>query len=224
MALSTPINAGLTVFKWPLGLGMLVILPGAAWALVDSVLGLLADPAPVWPLMSGLVGYIIAWHFLFKRRWVGSAFSTLEHELTHALFALLTFHPVTGLKTTWSQGGHTLFRGPGNWLIFIAPYFFPTLSVLVCLVRVFLSEDQMLWTNTILGATIAYHVLSTWRETHWGQSDLQRVGAGFSFLFLPGANVLSYGFLLGAAVNGSAGAAQFGSNLVARSGQLWAMI
>jgi hypothetical protein len=203
---------------------MLLVLPGAAWALFDTTMGLLADPAPVWPLMSGLVGYTIAWHFLFRRYWVGSAFSTLEHEITHSVFALLTFHPVTGMKTTWNQGGHMTFRGDGNWLIFIAPYFFPTLSVLVCLVRVFLAEDQMMWTNTILGATIAYHALSTWKETHLGQSDIQRVGVGFSFLFLPGANVLSYGFLLGAAVNGSAGVMQYSTDLVARTEQLWAMI
>ncbi len=203
---------------------MLLVLPGAAWALFDTATGLLADPTPVWPLMSGLVGYTIAWHFLFRRRWVGSAFSTLEHEITHSVFALLTFHPVTGMKTTWNQGGHMTFRGDGNWLIFIAPYFFPTLSVLVCLVRVFLAEDQMMWTNTILGATIAYHALSTWKETHLGQSDIQRVGVGFSFLFLPGANVLSYGLLLGAAVDGSAGVMQFSTDLVARTEQLWAMI
>ena len=49
---------------------------------------------------------------------------TFEHELTHILFALLTFHPVSGMNVNDYGGGNMTFRGKGNWLIALAPYFF----------------------------------------------------------------------------------------------------
>ena len=54
---------------------------------------------------------------------------TLEHELTHALFAVLTLNRVTSLSA--QQGsGHLAYEGPGNWLVSLAPYFFPAFCVL----------------------------------------------------------------------------------------------
>jgi hypothetical protein len=123
---------------------------------------------------------------------MGSLLSTLEHELTHALFALATFRTVTGLTTSWKSGGHVTFEGRANWLILTAPYFFPTVSVAVMALAMVTASQFHDTMGAVLGATVAYHVTSTWRETHPGQSDLQRVSLPFACLFLPGANLLGY--------------------------------
>jgi hypothetical protein len=71
----------------------------------------------------------------------------LAHELTHAFFALITFHKVKGIKINQDDTGGTMsFEGEGNWLIIIGPYFFP----LYCLFSMFFivlyySEIQLLY-------------------------------------------------------------------------------
>jgi hypothetical protein len=38
-----------------------------------------------------------------------------------------------------------------------------------------------------------FHHISTWRETHAGQTDLQETGFLFAWMFLPSANLLAAG-------------------------------
>ena len=50
----------------------------------------------------------------------------LAHELTHAFWAIVTFHKVKNINIKQDDtGGSMSFEGEGNWLIIIAPYFFP---------------------------------------------------------------------------------------------------
>jgi len=150
-------------------------------------------------VLTGIAAYGILWLLFFRKRFTGSAFSTLEHELTHALFALMTFHWVTSIRTSWDDGGVMHFRGRGNWLIFLAPYFFPTLTVAVAVGSLFHSGE---WLPHAMGATWAYHVTSTWKETHWEQPDLKEAGRVFALVFLPGANLVCMGALLAIAMGG----------------------
>ena len=39
---------------------------------------------------------------------------------------------------------------------------------------------------------MGYHLLSTWRELHPGQTDIQQTGTTFAWLFLPSANIAVY--------------------------------
>ena len=54
------------------------------------------------PFVTGFLGYTIAWWILFKRYFMGSWLSTLEHELTHGLFAILTLHRILEIKTSYT--------------------------------------------------------------------------------------------------------------------------
>jgi hypothetical protein len=55
----------------------------------------------------------------------------------------------------------------------------------------------------MLGAVMAYHMTSTYIETHWGQTDLKETSFLFAFLFLPTANVMIYATALIYFVRGS---------------------
>ena len=176
--------------KWPLAVLSLLCVPGLLVGCYELALHIAALPTWVTPFAVGLVGYWVCDHLLFRRRFMGSAFSTLEHELTHAVMAWLCLRGVSGLEVTWSRGGRIRVHGGSNWLIDLGPYFFPTFSVLVVLVSRFLPSRWGGIAELVLGASLAYHLISTWRETHSKQTDLHEAGMQFSAVFLPGAYLL----------------------------------
>ncbi|MFZ4619634.1 MAG: M50 family metallopeptidase [Bacteroidota bacterium] len=146
------------------------------------------------PIVIGFLGYMLLWFLIFRRQAVGSYISTLEHECTHALFAILTGHSVKALRVTAHSGGQVVYQGgEGNWLIVIAPYFFPTVTFIMLLIRLFIQPNY--WFEIGVGVSIAFHIGSTFYETHSGQTDLQKVGRFFSFCFLPTVNILTYTFI-----------------------------
>ncbi len=205
--------------KWLFGLLSVALFPGLVMAWVVRLPWLLDSRASVG-FVVGAVLYGLLWRLIFSRRALGSALSTLEHELTHAVFAWLTLHAVTGLRVTWRDGGRATIRGQGNWLIFLAPYFFPTISVVVA-VALLWAPPELLWPSVVLGVVTMYHVISSWRNTHSGQTDLAEAGYVFSWVFLPGANLLSYGMVLAFTLGGGAEVMEFVSESIVRSFGIW---
>lgn len=127
-----------------------------------------------------------AWHY----------FTTLEHECTHAIVGLLFGKiPVSMSVSAW-EGGEVKLRGGSNVWISLAPYFLPTLSFLVLMVGLILGFTETSYFNTVLGFTIAFHLVTNWQETSFRQTDLQKAGYLTSVLVLPVANLLTYGAIL----------------------------
>lgn len=202
--------------RWPAAVLLLLAFLPTASACNSLLVAIVKSPAPIWPFATGLGIYLAAWTLLI-RHWRTTWLSTLEHELTHALFALLTFHRVVGIRTTWRSGGHIRYIGKGNWLITLAPYFFPTICLLVLPVFALLPVLETQIGDAILGAAFAYHVTSTIRETHLGQSDLRKAGHLFSLMVLPALNLVTHGIVLAWCHGGNAGLLSFlrliGANL-----------
>ena len=182
--------------KWPVAIASLAVLPGCLIAWKDLILDIVNQPKGSVPFWTGFVGYFLAWFILLKRRFMGSFFSTFEHELTHVIFAFLTFHRVTKFKITWNSGGKMAYLGGDNWLIVLAPYFFPTFSMIILGLFLVLPFQYNRWLTLLFGVSVAYHMISTWTETRFRQSDLKIAGWIFSTLFLPVANLLVFGILL----------------------------
>ena len=198
-----------TLLKWPTGLLSLGLLPGVALGVFEVLGWVLHNPQPIMLFGIGFTIYYLVWLLFFRRRITGSLFSTFEHELTHAIFAWLTLHRVQGLKATWNSRGLMTFKGKGNWLIYLAPYFFPTLTVPIVIYLLVVHGATPEWVDALLGATMAYHITSTWRETHREQTDLKEVGFIFAFLFLPTANLAFFGAVLAFAHGGLGSSYQF---------------
>jgi hypothetical protein len=188
--------------KWPVALFALFALPGLLWSLYGLLSSIAHSPKPLYPFLTGALLYALCWFFFLRRPIFGAFFTTLEHELTHAIFAWLTLHRVIGFRATWSSGGHIRYLGKGNWLITIAPYFFPTLSVIVLIVLAFLPKLYLYYGSVALGVSVAYHACSSWSETHRNQTDLKEVGFLFCLCFLPAASTLMYGLLISFASGG----------------------
>ena len=209
MRLAQHLDRLLEWLKWPAALIALLLLLPALLATWDLLRSILETPAPLLPFLAGFFAYLLLWWAWLRRPIFGSFFSTMEHELTHALFAWLTFHRVTGLRASWRRGGHMTFVGRGNWLITIAPYFFPTVCLLVLILSLLLPAALRGVSDLLMGSALAYHVTSTMRETHAGQTDLARAGWLFSAMFLPAANVISFGLIVSHAHAGPRGLLEF---------------
>jgi hypothetical protein len=191
MSVSSLINHILEAIKWPVAAFCLIILPFSVVALSDSkIIGEVFSNNGA--IVAGFSIYLVVWFFYFSRPSAGSFFSTFEHELTHAIFAWATFKKVTGLTATWREGGVCSWEGGKNWLIFIAPYFFPTLMLVPILLSFVVKRQYFEAVEIMLGAVMAYHMTSTYLETHSNQTDLQETSFLFAFLFLPTANIMVY--------------------------------
>jgi hypothetical protein len=180
--------------KWPAAVVALILSPGLVYALSFVIRGIVRAPGVCVPFLIGAGAYTLFWITLGGRRL--GFWATLEHELTHALFAWATFHRVVGFLATVRGGGHIRYLGRGNWLIAIAPYFFPTASLLAIAVLTWAPGRHLALGGAVLGVTIAYHALSTWSETHRHQADLREVGWLFWLPFLVATNAFVLGLLL----------------------------
>jgi hypothetical protein len=196
--LSKGIDSLVGLLKWPVGVVSLICLPGLALSLASVVRAIHHSPKPIYPFIAGAAACAVLW-FLFLRRSSLIPLASLEHELTHTVFAWLTFHRVIGLGAALRSGGHIRYVGKGNWLIAIAPYFVPLFSLVLVGVVSLLPHRYLGYGSAALGVTVAYHLLSTWPASHRHQSDLREVGFLFRLVFLPAANALVYGLLLSAA-------------------------
>lgn len=195
--LSSIIDTVLAVIKWPVAALAVLILP---FALIE------ADLPFLWTTLLGegkpfLYGFVpcLIFSFLALGWSQGSFLKTFEHELTHAVFAWLCFHKVTRFEASdgrdrSSESENENYLGVvyltgSNWLITISPYFSPTLLLPFYLVALLNPPPVFL---VLVGMICAYHIASTYRETHFNQTDLKEVGYLFSFMFLPASNLIIY--------------------------------
>ena len=189
------------VLKWPIAIISIVSVPALALVLLDTLRENISNLQ--W-LLFGFGTYFIFWRIFLKRmrnQWL----STFEHELTHCIFAVATGNRVIGMRVTAVKGGHMQYIGTPSWLIDVAPYFFPTMTIVALLILPWVPTVTPAEALFIVGITVAYHLTSTWVETHTGQSDLQKAGFIFSTLFLPGANIACFNIVLNVALFGWVG-------------------
>ena len=197
--------------KWPAAICSVLMLPGVVLATMRLVAEVLRHAPSMLMFLGGAAVYTLIWMALLRRSRF-SFFMTLEHELTHILFAILTFHRVTNLRVTMTRGGVMGFRGRGNWLITVAPYFVPLTSLALILVQWLTPQ----WTDPLtvmVGAGFAYHLTSKAHQTHPGQSDLQKVGILFSWMLLPAAVLYFSAVVVAFALNGAAQVATYSADV-----------
>jgi len=153
--------------------------------------------------LSGAACWLVIYLLLPKPMWV----YVFGHEFTHALWTWLFGGKVKKFKTS-SKGGHVIVT-KNNFVIALAPYFFPLYALLV--VAVFLAghwlwnwRDYLVWFHLLLGAAYAFHITLTWHVLKNRQSDITEQGYLFSavIIFLGNIVVLLIGIpLLIAKVN-----------------------
>ena len=149
----------------------------------------------IWvPLLGGAACWIIIFLLLPKPMLI----YVFGHEFTHALWTWLFGGEVKKMKVT-AKGGHVLISKT-NFLIVLAPYFFPLYALLV--VGAFGLGNWIwdwrpygVWFHLALGAAYAFHVTLTVHVLQSEQSDITSQGYLFSavMIFLGNAGLLLLG-------------------------------
>lgn len=152
-------------------------------------------------------------HFIAKRFFnsLWCYLETLEHELTHLLIGLLFLKIPVGIRVSAHEGGEVRqigFGTTGQIWVTLAPYFFPTVSLLVLIVAYFLNLNNQPLLG-ILGFTTLFHLVSNWGETSFRQPDLQKAGIVKTILILPVMNLIFYGAVLAFTATGGKGFTSF---------------
>ena len=195
------INTVLKCIKWPLVLVMIVMFLPVLNADLHLFYQTIRTPL--------LIRFVFPIFCVFAVWFVipglnGSHFAIFEHEFTHMIVALLTFHRPKTLQIHPDKGGVFAFYGEGNWLITLAPYFLPIFPLLMMLLStIWLQFGHTLPTLFVpaLGVIFGYHLISNVTQIHSEQTDFKKAGWVFSVLFLPTANLLAIGLVWAFAAN-----------------------
>ncbi len=190
------------LLKWPVAVYMLVSLP----AYIQSLAYFKFASLQYLVLGGGFFLFFIARSMMDSS--VKVNMEILAHEMTHAFFAFITFHKLKGIRIEGdNSGGEMAFEGEGNWLIIIAPYFFPLFGLVYLIIFSLYTSfvSTSLFLNGILGYFIGYHLDTVGSQIHEKQTDLPKVSYKFCAMFLPSANLWAVGSMLAFNSKGWAG-------------------
>jgi hypothetical protein len=187
----------LRVPKWCKTIVAILLLPvcaGAASALW-RILRESGSADTVWvAFLAGAACWLVIYLLLPKPMWV----YVFGHELTHAIWTWMLGGRVKKFKAS-AQGGHVVVS-KSNFIIALAPYFFPLYAILVVLL--FLGGHLLwgwgayvVWFHLLLGAAYAFHVTLNWHILKQSQTDITSEGYLFStvVIFLGNVTVLLVG-------------------------------
>lgn len=146
-------------------------------------------PLAMWALAGGFLFWLVVYACLPRmvRTYV------LAHELTHALWAWLMGARVSKLRV--SRKGGSVQLSKKNFIITLAPYFFPLYTVLIILGYMVLSlffdlrAYEPLWLG-LVGFTWGFHLTFTVSTLMTHQPDIQENGRLFSYAVIYLMNVL----------------------------------
>ncbi len=138
-------------------------------------------------LLAGAIAFTILYALGHRLRLT----HTLGHELTHAFSSILFRGRVKGISASSSGGKANVTKT--NFIIYLAPYFFPIYTMAVVLFSFFVDQR---FTNAIfflIGFTLAHHILLTLDSLRVEQSDLTKSGMLFSLfvVFLGNLSVIT---------------------------------
>lgn len=193
------IDKVLELLKWPVAFLSLLSLPALFEALSFKYFNF-TNPRYL-SMGAGFILFFVSRTMADKS--VKVTMQIAAHEFTHAFFALITLHKVNHIRLNPdNSGGEMGFKGKGNWLIIISPYFFPILAFFYMIaVSIYTRYAPVNGTinyvlSGFLGYFLAYHIDTVLSQIHDKQTDLVKAKYSFCVIFLPGANLWAIGCIL----------------------------
>ena len=186
--------------KWVKTIVAILLLPlcAGAVATLGRVLRASGRADTFWvAMLAGAACWVVIFLLLPKPMRI----YVFGHELTHAVWTWVFGGQVKGFKVG-SSGGHVVVT-KNNFLIALAPYFFPLYVALIVLV--FWAGDLIwgwgryaAWFHLLIGGAYAFHVTLTWHILRTRQTDITQQGYLFSavIIFLGNISVLLIGIPL----------------------------
>lgn len=188
----------LRVLKFFIGILLLPICVAISHTVVSLVLAIepardVIIPPSALALLAGFALWLLVYFFLPRpaRTYV------LAHELTHALWGCLMGARIVDMKVHKDSGSVTLSKT--NFLITLAPYFFPLytfmviIAYFVCSIFMNVEAHYLVWLG-LVGLTWGFHITFTISTLLQRQSDIRQNGRLFSYTFIYFLNVLGIAF------------------------------
>jgi hypothetical protein len=162
-----------------------VLVPLILASVIEAFSFLAANFAPLllnW-LTYGFILYLILYVFFLHNKIV--FFEIFEHELGHALVALLFFRKIDIFFATSYRG--LVYCPEGVSLpIALAPYFLPVFTLPLLLIKPFVNASVYQTVDFFLGLTLAFHFAALFKEFSPRQPDIYRTGTSLSlFAIIP---------------------------------------
>jgi hypothetical protein len=186
---------GKKIAKNLIGLGLVPLCLGFTWQLAATLVTVRYKTDAPYYFVAGGLAYVTA-HLLFNKPILTYV---VGHELTHALFALLFGGSVKSIHASGRGGRVTLTKS--NFLITLAPYFFPlyTFIALVLYGLAHAAGARGAATDVLIflsGATFAFHVVLTFVFLQADQNDIREQGEVFSYPLIYLFNIVFAAFLI----------------------------
>jgi hypothetical protein len=122
-------------------------------------------------------------------------FHVFEHEVTHLVTGLIFFIQPRQLVASES-GGHMEMYG-NNFIVSLAPYFVPLLSLVLMVLMPLLDSTVSFYACGMLGLATGYHFITNLQEFSLQQPDIRSHGLVFSTLICLLGNVVALGAIAG---------------------------
>jgi hypothetical protein len=178
--------------KWAKAICALLLLPACVGTirLVPVIAGAAGDTLNVWvPMASGAGCWIIFFLFVPRQAWL----YVLGHESTHVIWSWLFGGKVKRFSINREGGFVVVTRS--NFLVALAPYFFPLYAVVIVVVfgaiHWFVPAPSAVPVfHLLLGAAYAFHITWTWEILRTEQSDIRGQGIFFSAVVICLGNLI----------------------------------
>ena len=140
-------------------------------------------------LLAGALFFVLIYIFLPEPKWI----YVLGHELTHALWSFPFGGKLKKIKVS-SKGGHVSIT-KSNFLVSLAPYFFPLYVVLIIIIF-WVGNIFWNWASYVslfyflIGMAYAFHLTLTFRILKIKQPDIITEGYIFSTVVVFLGNII----------------------------------
>jgi hypothetical protein len=190
-------------FAWhKFAIGIVSAIGAAAYgAVIVSMVdrGLLEIPH----FETALIGFVSGAFFWIIMGRILGFFGVFGHEFAHLVLGLLMLRKPEAFFAT-AQRGHVRVGGK-NFLVDLAPYYFPTFSIVLLLIFPLLRESAHPYFYPILGFVTGYHLVSHISDFKFYQGDIRASGPVFSVVFCLFANTVAFGFVFAFVAGGYGG-------------------
>ena len=208
------------------GVALIPAICAAVLAVRDQFPALLI-PSPPFIASEPLafaVGYAV-WTILFFFLPPAIKMYVWGHELTHALWGLMTGSKVGKIKVG-DKGGYVNLTNPGIFTT-LAPYFVPFYLVIIVILRLTIGliwdmEPYAIWWLGLFGMAYGFHVTYTIRSLMERQPDISEFGHVISYVLILLINVIVFGYGIVAVT--SASLPQYHGALLERGAQSYAFV
>lgn len=182
----------------------------SAWILLISILvGNFILDAEQFQMTSNwiyfLVGLFLSYFLVFRRKHKLIFYMTFEHELTHNIWAMLTFNKPTGFHVNQDGSGLFQFEMGSNYsriFITLAPYFFPTSCMIWLLFYEFFKPEYHFIYFSLMGIFFGYQFFRIQDDFGSHQTDIQKFGMLISLLFIIPMYIIFFGAIVSLTING----------------------